>query len=126
MNSGRRPQKLSADQIFKMWASTRFSIELQCEYMLSDQCAIKNPAGHEVPVETRVTLPNGLRDASNQPVNRLLLSTNPQVFSPSQYLDNRPAALHFEVARDQVKSMIDDHSGSMYRGNITVIWNSEV
>ena len=126
LNDGRRPQKLAADQGFKMWASTRFSIELQCEYMLSDQCAIKNPAGHEVPVETRVTLPNGLRDASNQPVNRLLLSTNPQFFSPNQYLDNRPAALHFEVARDQVKSMIDDHSGSMYRGNITVIWNSEV
>lgn len=126
LNNGRRPQKLSADQGFKMWASTRFSIGLQCEYRLSDQCAIKNPAGHEVPVETRVTLPDGLRDASSQPVNRLLLSTTPQVFSPGHYLDNRPAALHFEVARDQVTSMINDHSGSMYRGNITVIWDSEV
>ena len=126
LNNGRRPQKLSADQGFKMWASTRFSIGLQCEYRLSDQCAIKNPAGHEVPVETRVTLPDGLRDASSQPVNRFLLSTNPQVFSPGHYLDNRPAALHFEVPRDQVKTMIDDHSGSMYRGNITVIWDSEV
>ena len=126
LNNGRRPQKLSADQGFKMWASTRFSIGLQCEYRLSDQCAIKNTAGHEVPVETRVTLPDGLRNASNQPVNRLLLSTNPQVFLPGHYLDNRPAALHFEVARDQVTSMIDDHSGSMYRGNITVIWDSEV
>ena len=126
LNNGRRPQKLTAAQDFKMWASTAFSIELQCEFALSDQCAIKNPAGHEVPVETRVTLPNGLRDASNQPVNRLLLSTSPQVFSPSHYVDNRPAALHFEVARDQVASMIDEHSGSTYKGNITVVWNSEV
>ena len=126
LNNGRRPQKLTADQDFNMWASSEFSIELQCEYTLSDQCAIKNPAGHEVPVETRVTLPNGLRDASNQPVNRLLLSTSPQVFSPSHYVDNRPAALHFEVARDQVASMIDEHSGSTYKGNITVVWNSEV
>ena len=126
LNNGRRPQKLMADQGFKMWASTRFSVGLQCEYTLSDQCAIKNPAGHEVPVETLLTLPYGLRTAANQPVDRLLLSTSPQVFSPSHYVDNRPAALHFEVARDQVTSMIDEHSGSTYKGNITVVWNSEV
>ena len=126
LNNGRRPQKLTADQGFKMWASTQFSIGLQCEYAVGDQCAIKNPAGDAVPVETRVTLPYGLRDASNQAVSRLLLSTNPQVFTPGHYVDNRPAALHFEVARDQVKSMIDDHSGSTYKGNITVVWNSEV
>ena len=126
LNKGRRPEKLWADQRFKIWASSPFSVTLQCDNALNDQCAIKNAAGHTVPVATRLTLPGGLRNASNQTVERFLLSTNPEVISPSQYVDNGNATLHFEVDRDQVKTMIDEHSGSTYKGNITVIWNSEI
>lgn len=126
LNKGRRPEKLWADQRFKIWASLPFSVTLQCDNALNDQCAIKNAAGHTVPVATRLTLPGGLRNASNQTVERFLLSTNPEVISPSQYVDNGNATLHFEVDRDQVKTMIDEHSGSTYKGNITVIWNSEI
>ncbi|WP_338579042.1 hypothetical protein [Pseudomonas sp. ML2-2023-6] len=126
LNKGRRPEKLWADQRFKIWASSPFSVTLQCDNALNDQCAIKNAAGHTVPVATRLTLPGGLRNASNQTLERFLLSTNPEVISPSQYVDNGNATLHFEVDRDQVKTMIDEHSGSTYKGNITVIWNSEI
>ena len=126
LNKGRRPEKLWADQRFKIWASSPFSVTLQCDNALNDQCAIKNAEGHTVPVATRLTLPGGLRNASNQTLERFLLSTNPEVISPSQYVDNGNATLHFEVDRDQVKTMIDEHSGSTYKGNITVIWNSEI
>ena len=126
LDRGRRPEKLSSSQHFKIWSSTAFSVSLQCEYFLDTQCGIQNPAGHTVPVETRVTLPNGLQDASGRPVERLLLSTSPQVISSSYYVDDGLSTLNFDVARDQVKSMIDDHSGSTYRGNITVIWDSDI
>ena len=126
LNNGRRPQKLVADKGFKMWASTPFSMVLQCEYPVGTQCAIQNGAGHTVPLETRVTLPAGMRDESNRPIERLLLSSNAQAFYPSYYVDNGQAALHFEVDRDQTRGMIDNHAGSTYRGNVTVIWNSEI
>lgn len=126
LNNGRRPEKLVANKNFKMWSSSQFSMEMQCEYLVATQCAIQNAAGHTVPVETRVTLPSGMLDALNRPVERVLLSTTPAVFSPSHYVDNGQASLHFEVARDQTHSMINDHSGSTYRGNITVIWDSEI
>ena len=126
LNNGRRPEALKADQSFSMWSSTAFSMELQCEYPVAMQCGIKNPAGNIVAVETRVTLPAGLNDAAGQAVNRRLLSTTPEPFLPSRYVDNGRATLHFEVERDEVANMIIAHSGSTYKGNITVIWDSEI
>jgi len=73
LNQGRRPQRLWADQGFNISSSTPFSMALQCEYLVGTLCGIRNPTGHTVVVETRLTLPNGLRDASDQPVNRQLL-----------------------------------------------------
>ena len=126
LDRGRRPEALAASQAFNIWASTPLSVELQCEYTEASQCGIRNPAGHTVTVDTRITLPNGLRDASSQPVNRYLLTTTPTIFSPSHYVDNGAATLQFNVERDQVASMIADHSGSTYRGTITVIFDSEL
>lgn len=126
LNQGRRPQRLWADQGFNISSSTPFSMALQCEYLVGTLCGIRNPTGHTVVVETRLTLPNGLRDASDQPVNRQLLSTTPAVYSPSYYVDNGQAKLHFEVPQDQMQSMLNDHSGSTYRGTITVISDSEI
>lgn len=125
LNRGRRPEKLLADQDFKIWSSAPLSIKLQCEHLISTQCAIRNSAGHTVPVDTRVTLPGGLRDASDRPVSRYPLSTDSAVFSPTYYVDNGRAALHFEVPRDEVAEMIDGHSGTQYSGNVTVILDSD-
>lgn len=124
LNRGQRPEKLFADQDFKQWSSTAFIMKLQCEHRVGTHCAIQNPAGHTVAVDTRVTLPSGLRDAANRPVNRYALSTEPTVFTPSYYVDNGRAALHFEVPRDEVAGMINGHSGTQYTGNVTVIWDS--
>ena len=126
LDNGRRPEALKTNQPFSIWSSTPFSIELQCEYPVAMQCGIKNPAGNIVAVETRVTLPTGLNDAAGQAVNRRLLSTIAEQFSPSRYVDNGRAALHFEVEREEVANMINAHSGSTYKGNIAVIWDSEI
>lgn len=126
INHGRRPEKLVAEQDFKMWSSTPFSMKLQCEHAMGMHCGIKNPAGDIVAVETRVTLPSGLQDDTNRPVNRYPLNTVPAVFRPTYYVDNGRAALHFEVGREQVKGMIEAHSGSTYSGNVTIIWDSNI
>ena len=126
INHGRRPEKLIANQDFKMWSSTPFSMKLHCEHPDGMHCAIKNPAGDTVTVETRVTLPDGLRDDAKRPVNRQLLSADPTVFTPTYYVDNGRAALHFEVGREQVRHMIEEHSGSTYSGNVTIIWDSNI
>lgn len=126
INHGRRPEKLVAEQDFKMWSSTPFSMKLQCEHTMGVHCGIKNPAGDTVAVETRVTLPSGLQDDANRPVNRYPLSIAPAVFTPTYYVDNGRAALHFEVGREQVKGMIEEHSGSTYSGSVTIIWDSNI
>lgn len=126
INHGRRPEKLVANQDFKMWSSTPFSMKLQCEHAVGVHCGVKNPAGDIVAVETRVTLPEGLQDDAKRPVNRYPLSIVPSVFAPTYYVDNGRAALHFDVAREQVKHMIEEHSGSTYSGSVTIIWDSSI
>ncbi|WP_338806847.1 hypothetical protein V8U11_06280 [Pseudomonas chlororaphis] len=126
LNRGRRPEKLFANQNFQAWASSPFKMQLQCQYSVGDQCGIQNAAGHLVPVETRVTLPPGLIDKNNQPVNRQPLSNStPIIFHPSYYVDNGRATLHFEVGRDSVKQMTE-HAGTCYSGNVTVVWDTEI
>lgn len=126
VNHGRRPEKLVGEQDFKMWSSTPFSMKLLCEHPMGVHCGIKNPAGDTVTVETRVTLPGGVQDDANRPVNRYLLSADPAVFTPTYYVGNGRAAMHFEVDREQVKRMIEEHSGSTYSGNLTIIWDSDL
>lgn len=126
LHSGRRPEKLFANQPYQIWSSTRFDMQLQCQYTVGEQCGIRNESGHLVPVETRVTLPAGITALSGMAVNRQLLSnTNAIMFLPSQYVDNGRASLHFEVGRDSVKDMTD-YAGSHYSGNVTVVWDSQV
>ena len=126
LSQGVRPARLEADRIFNISASTPFSMKLQCEYLASNQCAIQNTAGFTVPVETRVTLPQGLGYSSGESLNRVLLSTTPEVIYPSQYVEKRPAMLHFAVTGSHVESIMNDHPGTKFRGNITVVWDSEI
>ncbi|MNG19959.1 hypothetical protein D3C84_1041750 [compost metagenome] len=82
-----------------------------------------------MPLNVSVTLPSGLTDAANQPVNRrplLLDGSGTQLFQPGFYLDRRPGTLHFEVTRDQVEDMLKPGVARTYSGTVTVIWDSEV
>ena len=81
-----------------------------------------------MPLNISVTLPSGLTDASNQPVNRLpLLSdgSGTELFQPGHYVDRKPGALHFEISRDNVEQMLTGENKT-YAGNVTVVWDSEV
>jgi hypothetical protein len=91
---------------------------------------IRDPVSQRAAVvQLSVSLPNGLTDLSGQPVTRRPLhvgQVNAQEFKPGFYVDRAPGTLHFEVAPYYVDYMIKAGEASKFRGNITVIWDSEV
>ncbi|MEN0106922.1 MAG: hypothetical protein AAGC84_10900 [Pseudomonas sp.] len=121
------PPKLIGNQPFQQWSSTHFKMQLQCQYALGSDCAIQNDAGTtQVPVKTMVTLPYGLRDGSNKPVNRYPLANDtPSIFHPTRYVSDERSHLHFEVDKQGVQQMVDS-GGGRFRGDVTVIWDSEI
>ncbi|AZF03956.1 hypothetical protein [Pseudomonas sp. R5-89-07] len=128
LNQGRRPARLFRDQTFTLAASSRFKMNLECGLVIGNTCGLRNDAGDEVPVQIAVSLPYGVRDQYDQPVNKLPLrldGVGSELFQPIYYLDNRPAKLHFEVGKDDVGEMLKA-PGTTYTGTATVIWDSEV
>jgi hypothetical protein len=129
LNSGQRPTRLFRDQRFHISASSRFKMALDCQAISGNTCAITEAStGHAVPVDVSVTLPDGLTDATGQPANRRRLlrdGSETGLFRPGSYLERKPGTLHFEVARENVRAMLDS-GGTRYAGNVTVIWDSEV
>ncbi len=129
LNSGRKPTRLFRDQRFHISASSRFKMALECQHISDNTCAIAETAtGHTVPVDVSVTLPDGLTDASGQPVNRRRLlrdGSGTELFQPGLYVDRRSGALHFEVGQGSVEAMLDN-GATTYSGDVTVIWDSQV
>ncbi|MEN2393470.1 hypothetical protein [Pseudomonas halotolerans] len=129
LNNGSKPTRLFRDQRFHISASSRFKMGLECQHISGNTCAItETGTGHTVPVDVSVTLPDGLTDAGGQPVNRRRLlrdGSGTELFSPSLYVDRRPAMLHFEVGQSSVEEILDG-GATRYSGDVTVIWDSEV
>lgn len=128
LNQGRRPARLFRDQTFTLAASSRFKMNLECGVIIGNTCGLRNGEGDQVPVQIAVSLPYGVRDQYDQPVNKLPLrldGVGTEAFQPTYYLDNRPAKLHFEVSKDDVGDMLK-WPGTTYTGTATVIWDSEV
>jgi len=129
LNSGSKPTRLFRDQRFHISASSRFKMRLECQYVSGNTCAISETgSGHTVPVDVRVSLPEGLADVGGQPVDRRPLlrdGSGTELFQPSVYVDRRSGMLHFEVARGSVEEMLDT-GAKAYSGSVTVIWDSEV
>lgn len=130
LDSGQKPMRLFRDQLFHISASSKFSMKLECEHSLGwgSSCAILDrESGFAGAVDVSVSLPNGLTNSAGQPVRRKLLgreATGP--FQPAVYVDRKPGTLHFEIDETQTSWLINHAKGRPYRGNITVIWDSEV
>lgn len=128
LNRGRQPSRLFRDQTFNIFASGRFKMKLECGLAIGNTCGLRNGAGDQVPLQVAVSLPFGLNDQYGQAVNKLPLrldGSGTELFQAQHYVNNRPGALHFEVEREDVKSMLEQ-PGSTYSGLVTVIWDSEV
>ena len=129
LQHNRKPERLFRDQTFNLSASSQFKMTLECEHEGGNTCALQEPvSGRTVRMNIAVSLPNGMTDASGQPVHRRPLlrdGSGTQLFQPGYYVDRKPGTLHFEVARQDVEAMLGG-DGKTYAGNVTVIWDSEV
>lgn len=130
LQRNRRPERLFRDQTFNISVSSRFKMQLDCQYGDGgNECLVREPeSGGAVPLNISVTLPSGLTDAAGQPVSRRPLlrdGSGTELFQPGHYVDRKPGVLHFEIAREKVEEMLTG-VGKTYSGNVTVIWNSEI
>ncbi|KAA0960510.1 hypothetical protein FQ185_25490 [Pseudomonas sp. ANT_H12B] len=130
LNQGRKPVRLFRDQTFHVSSSSRFKMQLECQYSAGNTCALRDADSTVViPLNTSVTLPNGLTDAAGQAVQRRPLrldGSGTELFQPGFYLDRKPATLHFEIAREHVETMLREGASKTWSGDVTVIWDSEV
>ncbi|CAI8908753.1 Exported protein [Pseudomonas sp. IT-P4] len=131
LQAGRRPVRLFRDQTFNISASSRFKMLLECEISAFpyDCVILDSVSRRSVELQVSVSLPNGLTDLAGQPVKRRRLRAGPanaQQFQPGFYVDRAPGILHFEIPPNQMEFMIQPGAASTYRGNVTVIWDSEV
>ncbi|MFJ2691273.1 hypothetical protein [Pseudomonas sp. NPDC087336] len=131
LTQGRKPTRLFRDQTFNLSASSRFKMNMDCQYSLDgNRCSVRDPvSGHVVPLDVSVTLPSGLLDATLQPVNRRPLrrdGSGTELFQPRFYVDRKPGTLHFEIAPGETDEMLKPGITRSYSGNVTVIWDSEV
>lgn len=128
LNQGRAPSRLYRDQTFRIAASTRFKMQLECSLVINNTCGLRNGAGDEVPLQVAVSLPRGLVDQGEQAINKRPLrldGVGTELFQPLHYVNDRPGTLHFEVARDDMAEMLKQ-PGSTYSGVVTVVWDSQV
>ena len=129
VNQGRKPARLFRDQTFNISASSRFKMQMACDQVVGDTCALKNTTdGHEVPLDVSVSLPHGLNREDGSAVNRqplLLSGAGTEQFNPGFYVNRRPGTLHFEVKKDHADQMLE-RGGSTYSGQVTVVWDSEL
>lgn len=124
LQKGRIPEKLYRDQSFLLSASSRFKMLLTCDKVIDDTCAISN-GSHDVPVDVMVSMPNGIGNDDNSAVSRKKLGvTTAQIFKSTHYVANKPSTLHFEIQKQYVEEMLREQG--KYKGNITVVWDSEV
>nr|WP_242031583.1 hypothetical protein [Pseudomonas fluorescens] len=131
LQQGRKPTRLFRDQTFNISASSRFKMNLECEYTQDGKtCSLREPVtGHVVPLNVSVSLPPGLTDAGGQSVSRRQLlrdGSTTKMFQPGVYVDRKPGTLHFEIPSSEVAEMIRPESQRQYSGSVTVIWDSEV
>ncbi|MDF9905347.1 UNVERIFIED_ORG: hypothetical protein OKW15_003303 [Pseudomonas reinekei] len=130
LNQGRKPVRLFRDQTFNVSSSIRFKMQLECQYTVGNTCALRDTDSTDlVPLNTSISLPNGLTDGSGQAVDRRPLrldGSGTELFQPGFYVDRKPGTLHFEVTKEHVETILREGVGKTYSGNVTVIWDSEL
>ncbi|MFC6297763.1 hypothetical protein GNF76_00365 [Pseudomonas sp. CCM 7893] len=128
LDRGRTPTRLYRDQTFRIAASSRFKMQLECSIVMNNTCGLRNGNGDEVPVQVAVTLPVGIDGQDDQAVRKRPLrldGTGTELFQPLFYVNDRPGTLHFEVLSDDMREMLS-RPGSTYSGVVTVVWDSQV
>jgi hypothetical protein len=129
INGGRKPTRIFRDQPFFISASSRFKVMLLCSSQGGNTCKLGSPKGNITEVEVFMSLPPGITHANGNNVTRLPLSFNrwSGPFQPGLYIDRKPGAIHFDMTPFAIGFLLKQPDlNDRLRGNITVIWDSEV
>ncbi len=128
INSGRKPTKISADQVFYISASSRFKVMMLCNSQGGNICNLGSPLGDSSRVQVRMSLPPGIIGPGGGPVNRISLDFNrwSAPFQPGMYVERKPGYLHFDMDSRDIDFLLKPGKNDRLRGNVTIIWDSEV
>ncbi|VVQ01569.1 hypothetical protein [Pseudomonas fluorescens] len=128
IDSGRKPKRIFRDQPFYISASSRFKVMLLCNSLGGSSCALGSPSGDTTQVQVAMSLPAGIAGPSGGVVTRtpLLFNTWVGPFQPGLYVDRKPGAMHFELDPFAINFLLRPGKNDRLRGNITIIWDSDV
>jgi hypothetical protein len=135
ISGNERPARIYRDQPFYLSASSRFKVMMLCDSptfygaecrLLGDEATL--PFRNTSWVHTKLSLPAGITGPDGGPVKDLVLKKNEWVgpFQPGLYVDRKPGNLRFEMPPDAIAYVLRPGVNDTLRGDITVIWDSEV
>ncbi|MGY4490512.1 hypothetical protein [Pseudomonas sp. TE3610] len=121
--SNQVPPRLFHDAPLSVWASSPFSVYVECEHR---PCGISRAVGAQVvPLATALTLP-GTFNHNGQPVNRLPLGVgrmNAKTIAVAGNVSNQPGHVHFDVRQQDIRQMLNNR-GAKYQGGVTLIFDA--
>ncbi|WP_332766244.1 hypothetical protein [Pseudomonas koreensis] len=128
INSGRKPTRIFRDQPFHISASSRFKVLMLCNSTGGTACKLGSPKGDTTEVEVFLTLPPGISGPGGGNVTRSPLRFNAWAgpYQPEIYVDRKPGSLLFEMTPFAIDYLLRPGKTDRLRGNITIIWDSDV
>lgn len=128
----RIPPELTGRSNFKLSSSGAFTVYLQCEQQSGSHCALRsdNTPSQTVPVQTLLTLPASIVDASTgSAVSKRLLAVGrnlkKNIFLANSFGENQAGSIDFLVSQKDVDTMLQTRPDT-YRGAVTVIFDPKI
>lgn len=125
---GITPKALQSDLPFTITGSAPFSVKLDCEYPLGEQCAIRSNVDDDLAaVDIAISMPGIRSEATGSDAThyRLRANTGRETFMPTSPVAHRPSRLHFHVGGEPMRRMLDQ-PGSHWQGRATLIFDTEI
>lgn len=122
------PKALQSDLPFTITGSAPFSLKLDCEFPVGEQCAIRSAVdGDLAPVDVAISMPGIRSEATGSDANRYRLRANTgrETLMPTSPVAHRPSRLHFNVDGEPMRRMLDQ-PGSHWQGRATLIFDTEI
>ncbi|WP_235375864.1 MULTISPECIES: hypothetical protein [Pseudomonas] len=127
--NGSRPAQIYRDQNFFISASAPFKVMMKCDsfQVFGPDCRLVGESGATW-VHTLLSLPGGITGPGGVPVRDVPLMNNAWVgpFQPGHYVERKSGNLRFEMPQEAMDFMFRPGVKGTYKGDITVIWDSEV
>lgn len=130
LDSGRKPTQVFRDQLFYISASSRFKVMMLCNSPGGNTCRLGSAEGNTTDIQVWMSLPPGISGPGSpgQTVTRHRLNFNTWAgpFQPGLYVDRKPGTLHFDMTPFAIDFLLRPGVADRLRGNVTVIWDSDV